>query len=317
MENTFFGIINENEFQKLDTKDKENYLIKNNILEANLVIQFEGTLEKTGIGESRLRFPLQPKREVSISSIAINNYYQFLIEIYTPIIEGEFIMFRRDYEKDNFAIENDKKRKYALKIFNNKFEKVCKKGYDVMIIENNQYTLKNHFSSLDKERNDLKAKLTEDPTHIMPFLYGRKEFYNHDFIQQNDLIKLIITFESTLKILTWINLEFKFTEDNYFDEDRLKIRELSDRLNNQVPFRVIQFIHKCITDIEVDKYAHVTSLFIAIKTLNLAKIKEVDFRKAINELYGFNLSRLKKPSFSYSSNERIDSFIKKWEKFKS
>ncbi|MEE9407704.1 MAG: hypothetical protein V3V28_06495 [Polaribacter sp.] len=118
MKHKYFGILTEEMHNTLSDEEMLNFLNKNHLIESYIpptFIEERKTDEKNGF-ERVIRF-YQKDKTNRFSSHLIKEVYSFLKLFMSSSIEINLLMFKKNFEINNFGISEKKQKKSALKIF--------------------------------------------------------------------------------------------------------------------------------------------------------------------------------------------------------
>ncbi|WP_397446908.1 hypothetical protein [Polaribacter sp. R77954] len=314
----YFGIYTSD---KSSHNEVIEFLVENNILiPITPLNSFEksNTAEKGGV-ELVFRFAIKDK-SYDFTEKFIDEIFLFIKTFITGLINANLILFNRDFDILTYGYSTKKKRKEALKKFDQIFyELIEKKKIGLGQNSDGYIGSESRFEALKKEQLSFKNKFKLDLGIVLNYLLGNKDFFNRELLDNHPLLLEIFEFENSLKILIELNRRFKFENDDIFTpkpKSKLIFEEYSNQFHS---LKQIEFIVNQIESNEKINRAFIISLFdffsgsLKIKTPS-AKL----FGEIINEHFGFNFSEIGlNGSEGDKHRQRIETFKKDWEIFTS
>jgi hypothetical protein len=313
MKDKYFGILPNELYLNNNEKEIENYLLDNKLLCFVKSGTPTNSYQTSNVGEFAIKPTFHPENSSYkyIDAIA-ENLYSFLTLHYERGL-GNIILFNRDFDNETFGFLKFEKRKVALSYFNKIFSRNVKPSQiGVKYNSVKEIVTENRFTSLKKRRDSFKYKLRDNKQIVLPFLAGKKDFFNREVFENNELIKEIFIFENDLLILIDLNKKFQFEEDDIFipkPKAKLIYEEYSDEFQS---LEQVEFIEQQISSKEKVNRAFIVSLFDFFNTELIDTPSGEIFGEIINSCFGFGFGEIK---LNGSEGESHSKRKKKWENF--
>ncbi|WMI64083.1 hypothetical protein RBH94_08365 [Aestuariibaculum sp. YM273] len=319
MKSKYFGVINETEFLDWESDIQEEYLIKNDLFEAFSVFGLNPQPDEVELGRFKdLKKVDNFIREMYPKDDVLNDFYQFILEIYRAGIDGDYISFSIGFDNLTFQKSQKEKRVFALKEFERIFDEICPMEYRYFVKNDSGSGLTfglDRFKSLHRTQEYIIINLRSEAELILPFLLGDRQFFNRELYSTNEVILKICNFEKGLKILIALNEEFQFEKDTVFCPKSLA-ELLFDAYEGNVSKEVVKFIDQSILEVDEKIPSFVCSLMMFLNQKQLLNLKEEVFRSGINQVYDLKLSKIKLSNPSNKKHEeRIAYYEEKWKGF--
>lgn len=316
MDYKYLGSLDQNEFEKLDDKAKDELLFNLGLLVRTYGITIPGQTLYDGSFEEII--PLsQQNSEYIFNSDLTEEFYEFIVDHYHHRIGNDLAIFNINFDDETFGLSEKKKRKKGLLYFDIFFKLTIRdRPIGARYDSEQEIRAEKRFKTLFDAKNDLVYQLKESKNILIHYLLGKQEKFDKKLFNSNTLIQSIIKFENNLSILKSLNKRFDIEKEDFFTPIS-KAKTIYKKYSNDFDsLKQLEFLEQELNDKSNLNHSYVVSLFFFFKE-GLIKIpRENKFRSIINEFFNIDLSRLK---VSDSSNEmhqkRLDLIKSKWSKF--
>jgi hypothetical protein len=315
----YFGKLPLELYQANDLKDIIDYLASIKFGQKWVVKSAPSELKKTNIlGQLRSRGPLtKTSQSFRFDDEVLKELYNFLLDHYNSGLSS-YLRVDSDFYNDTFGMNDEDKKKIALKYFNNFYKLIFPKDPSDFVYDSERQVIPaSKFESLRRKRERLIRSLENDQKLIFSYLAGDIDFYNRTLFENNLIIKEIFVFENNLKIVKKLNRKFKFEEDTIFipkSKAKLIYEKYQDEFHS---FKQVEFMENQISTGDKVNRALITSLFDFFS--NNLKIKTPSgklFGEITNDYFSLNFSEIKLNGVEGDKHlKRIEKIKKEWENF--
>lgn len=316
--NDYFGILKDKKLDTLSVKELAGVLLEKKLFYISNTLNGE-------IVEGKMRFDMRgPLTKTLLPEVdLVNSLYDYLKQILRVEIDAPFLKYFSEFDENSFGLEPLDKKKIAIKDFKVFYGKV--KGLEGDLIERRKsengiehVTVMNRFLFLKGRQNAIKGEVAStEKEYVFEYLNGNENYFEKDPLIKMGEIKEIVEFESSLKILTALNDQFKFEEDLQFNNLGL-LKDLFPKYHHVFrSFDVFVYTHKKIQSFTSKKPSNIDSLYIALSDLKCIKHHKTDFLKYVNQEHQMKLTKIN--SYAKETNlkhkERLQGFIDELKKY--
>ncbi|NRB61385.1 MAG: hypothetical protein HRU50_15805 [Winogradskyella sp.] len=234
--------------------------------------------------------------------------YDFLIDRFHSAVYHPKTIFKASFERKRFGKSDNQIHELALKKFDEIYQQI------IYIDDSLDH---DPFSVLSRQKLNYLELLGENRILIDHYIIGDKDFFNRDLYEESDLLIEIMEFEGQLQNLIDLNRTYKFSVDKYFSP-LSKTDQLYRELKDCIEVNHANFIDEYICNIQEYYPAKVYIIYSFLKKILNLKIKEEQFRTAVNNIYNLELKRLKKnSSVNYEYDSQLEKLKNKWTELNS
>ena len=316
----YFNCINRKEFKGLSENQQKELLVKKKLFQFYYQVPLQLDLKK---GKQRLQKKLsETEKHLKPTSKLRQEFYDFILLHYQHNIKTPFYLFFADFNEEIYGLSRKKQKNKALGYFNSYYQKIKNDSLTSHIrllsptgIEH----IKNEsrFKTLFHQREAAKENLA-DRELIMEFLFGNSGFFTAELIKENKVLQKSIEFEAVLKILISLNDRYHFEPDFYFSEAGVLREKYQNSYNKLfVSFDAFLFTQEKIHTFEAHKQAHIESLYVALKELELVRGKDTAFISYVNSEHEMKMTKIRKYEAHQNRihEDRVRIFKEDWHQF--
>ncbi|NQY07533.1 MAG: hypothetical protein HRT68_15390, partial [Flavobacteriaceae bacterium] len=254
----YFGAIENKDFiESWDLKQKERFLIENDFFVKRMMLQKKATLEQMKRKKDfeggmifSLNMSANDRKEFLQASEDLSiDFYSFLLNHYSKIIENHNGNFRYQFNEEAYGLSRVEQSKIALNYFKRFYDQIMIPGYD-LISNKGLLDETGRIVRLFNLRKSNIQKIAKDIDLITPYLIGDRKFYNRERIGCFKSLLDFIEFESIIHSIILLNKEYQFEEDHFFDvNDRIKTI-YTNYVHLFQNDKVLEFVVDCIEQLE-------------------------------------------------------------------
>lgn len=308
MRKKYYGIYNGQVNENSEMSEMLNFFLKNNLLSKTIsCINYnkEKTLEKNGFKKT-INLNSENIKYV-FSDEVTNEVYSYFKNKMLRSINANLLLFEDEFENSIYGYSEKKKRKRALKEFNQLFDEIFH-----IIFDNSQIILgSKKFPKIQLVKQNLLNKLKEETEIIVNFLCGNDLFFTRNLLDTNQFLLKMFDFENNLAKIIALNKRFQFEDDDIFTPKsiaKLIYEEYSYEFHS---LKQVEFIEKHLFNEENKNYSFVVSLFYFFSDEIKIKTPPADlFKEIITNNFDFTFSKIKLNVPSNSKHKKRITLLK-------
>src|SRR5690606_11123824 len=288
----YLGCIKKSDFDKLNNKEKDTFLLKNGFFSNQELISLDHGVEhfmNNELVSSKMQFIAVPE--------LIDDFYDFLLARYDRLIIPLYSNLMTDLNDDIYGLEYKEQKKIALNNFNDSYGL-----FDMYQFHGLNTDLSNdiinisqveRFGMIYLNRLNRKNRISTRK-FIIEFLVGNVKYFNEKLYLEDDLILEFVALEANILFLQNVNNIFNFEIDRYFSQ-YAKLSELYENYThifNSV--NVFIKVYETIKELKVKIPVNIVSLYETLIELDLIIDNKTDFKAYLLNVHNIELANIPK-----------------------
>jgi len=288
----YLGCIKKSDFDKLNNKEKDTFLLKNGFFSNQELISLDHGVEhfmNNELVSSKMQFIAVPE--------LIDDFYDFLLARYDRLIIPLYSNLMTDLNDDIYGLEYKEQKKIALNYFNDSYGL-----FDMYQFHGLNTDLSNdiinisqveRFGMIYLNRLNRKNRISTRK-FIIEFLVGNVKYFNEKLYLEDDLILEFVALEANILFLQNVNNIFNFEIDRYFSQ-YAKLSELYENYThifNSV--NVFIKVYETIKELKVKIPVNIVSLYETLIELDLIIDNKTDFKAYLLNVHNIELANIPK-----------------------
>lgn len=242
----------------------------------------------------------------------MDEFYEYVLEIYQIDIDNYFYLFFKDFNNRVFGMEYQDQKVIALEAFREIYDSI-----DIKVDFVNKEISKNGIENAKEFNRFLKLKAMRSGIcstiahyeNLIPYLSGDEVYFKSSKFKEDEIFLKMLNFESQLKVLVSLNDRYQFIEDIAFSK-LAKLKGAYQVYRNLfVSFDVFRFTNNFIEELIENHPSNIDSLHQSLLELNLISPKKEDFINYVNREHNIPITKVR--NYPRESNRSHDFRLQK------